>query len=356
MDKRLPLLQAKLAEHNLDGILLTSPYNRRYISGFTGSAGYLLITQTQAILITDFRYTEQAAQQAPGFEIIRHNGPIVQEVLHKIKELSLRKIGFEKQFVTYSLFEELNDTDSQIEWVGVQGIIEELRMIKNIVEQELIKEACKIADKAFEHIITFIKPGVTEKEVALELEFAMRKLGADSVSFDTIVASGYRSALPHGVASNKMIQSGELVTLDFGAYYKGYVSDMTRTVAVGEPSDQLKEIYHIVQKAQLAGVSNIKAGIKGKDADALTRDIIIEAGYGEYFGHSTGHGIGLEVHEGPGLSSKSDVILRSGMVVTVEPGIYISQLGGVRIEDDVIITENGCEIITHSPKDLIIIS
>jgi Xaa-Pro aminopeptidase len=355
MSNRVQSLRVQLAEKGLDGILITSPFNRRYISGFSGTAGYLLITENKALLITDFRYTEQATEQAPLFEIVRHSATIVEELARKIDELKLKKVGFERQYVSYAVYEDLISASPEVDWVGVQGIVESIRMVKSAEELQTIKEACTIADKAFGHIVSYIKPGVTEQEVALELEFFMRKLGASSTSFDTIVASGYRSALPHGVASDKVIQQGEFVTLDYGAYYKGYVSDITRTIAVGEPSDKLKEIYQTVLQAQLAGVSQIKAGMSGKEADALTRDIIRDAGYGEYFGHSTGHGIGLEVHEGPGLSSKSDVILKTGMVVTVEPGIYISQLGGVRIEDDVVITENGCEILTHSPKDLIII-
>jgi len=210
-----------------------------------------------------------------------------------------------------------------------------------------------LADATFHHILTYIQAGRTELEVSNELEFFMRKHGATSSSFDTIVASGYRSALPHGVASSKVIQSGELVTLDFGALLNGYVSDITRTVAVGPISPELQTIYDTVLKAQLAGVDGLRPGITGIEADALTRDIIKDAGYGEYFGHSTGHGIGLEVHEGPGLSFRSETKLQPGMIVTVEPGIYVPQVGGCRIEDDVLITESGREILSSSPKELI---
>ena len=353
MKGRLQAVRERLQEKGLDALLVTSPFNRKYLSGFTGTSGYLLITMNKAILVTDFRYIDQANEQAQEYEIVQHKAAILDEVGAQIHRLNLHKIGFEKQFVSYSLYEGLKKLSG--EWVGVGGLIEEIRMIKSQDEIQIIKEACEIADKAFEHITKFIRPGVTERQVALELEFYMRKLGADSVSFDTIVASGERSALPHGVASSKVIQSGDLVTLDYGAYYKGYVSDITRTVAVGEPSEKLREIYNVVLQAQLAGVSKIKAGITGRQADEITRSLIRDAGYGDYFGHSTGHGIGLEVHEGPGLSSKSDIFLQPGMVVTVEPGIYISNLGGVRIEDDVVITEDGCEIITHSPKELLIL-
>lgn len=355
MKERLLELQRRMEDKGLDTLIITSPYNRRYMSGFTGSAGYLLITLEHALLITDFRYIDQANEQAPDWSVVRHEASIVEEVGTQLKKLGSKKVGFEKQFVSYSLYESLKSSYDEAEWIGIQGMVEEQRMVKTAEEIQIIKEACLIADQTFQHILGYIQPGTSELEVQLELEFHMRKLGAKSSSFDIIVASGERGALPHGVASNKVIQQGELVTLDFGAYYKGYVSDLTRTVAVGQPSDKLREIYETVLQAQFAGVNGIKAGMTGKEADALTRSVISNAGFGEYFGHSTGHGIGLEVHEGPGLSSKSDVVLKPGMVVTVEPGIYISQLGGVRIEDDIIIMENGCEIITHSTKELVIL-
>ncbi|RXT13768.1 Xaa-Pro peptidase family protein [Ammoniphilus sp. CFH 90114] len=355
MKNRLWQLREKMEKQGLDSLLITSLLNRRYLSGFTGSAGYLLITLDKALLLTDFRYEDQAADQAPDFEVIRHQGTLLEEVGKQLQITQPSKIGFEKQYVSYALYEGLQACGANGDWIGTQGIVEELRMIKSADEIAVIKQACQMADNTFKHILGFIKPGVSERDVALEIEFYMRKLGAKSSSFDIIVASGQRGALPHGVASDKVIQSGELVTMDFGAYYNGYISDLTRTVAVGEPNEKLREIYETVLKAQLRGVTEIRPGLTGKEADALTREVITEAGYGECFGHSTGHGIGLEVHEGPGLSSKSDVVLKPGMVVTVEPGIYLSQLGGVRIEDDILITENGCEIITQSTKELIIL-
>ncbi len=235
------------------------------------------------------------------------------------------------------------------------GLVEAIRMKKDENEVKIIQDAANIADAAFAHIIHFIRPGLTELDVSNELEFFMRKQGATSSSFDMIVASGQRSALPHGVASEKIIEKGELVTLDFGAYYKGYCSDITRTVAVGKVSEELRAIYQTVLEAQLRGMSGIKPGLTGKQADALTRDYITEMGYGDYFGHSTGHGLGMEVHEGPALSMKSNTVLEPGMVVTVEPGIYIAGVGGTRIEDDTLITEDGNRSFTHSPKELLII-
>ncbi|REK55574.1 M24 family metallopeptidase [Parageobacillus thermoglucosidasius] len=351
---KLEKLRALFAEYDIDGMLVTNPYNRRYITGFTGTAGVAVISQDKAVFITDFRYIEQASKQVQGFEIVKHTGPIVEEVAKQVARLHIQKLGFEQEDVSYATFKAYEQAVNA-ELVPTSLVVEKLRLIKSESEIKILKEAAAIADAAFEHILSFIRPGVKEIEVANELEFFMRKQGATSSSFDTIVASGYRSALPHGVATDKVIEKGELVTLDFGAYYNGYCSDITRTVAVGEISDELKTIYNIVLEAQLRGMKGIKPGMTGKEADALTRDYITEKGYGDYFGHSTGHGIGLEIHEGPTLSARSDIVLAPGMVVTVEPGIYIPGLGGVRIEDDTVVTENGNEALTHSPKELIIL-
>ncbi|MBS4215693.1 M24 family metallopeptidase [Neobacillus rhizophilus] len=352
--EKLEKLRSSFSAEGIDGILITSPYNRRYISNFTGTAGIVLISADKALFITDFRYVEQAQKQCEGFEIIKFSDTLPKEVAEQAKKLGIQKLGFEEDYLTYSSFK-VYEKEVEAELVPVSGLIEKLRLIKTDSEIKILKEAADIADAAFKHILDFLRPGKTELEVSNELEFFMRKAGAVSSSFDTIVASGYRSALPHGVASDKVIEKGDMVTLDFGAYYKGYVSDITRTVAVGEPDAKLKEIYQIVLEAQLRGIDGFRPGMTGKEADALTRDYITEKGYGEYFGHSTGHGIGLEVHEGPALSLKSDIILEPGMVVTCEPGIYIPGLGGVRIEDDTLITKDHNERLTHSTKDLIIL-
>ncbi|MCH6266654.1 M24 family metallopeptidase [Neobacillus citreus] len=352
--EKLEKLRSSFSAEGIDGILITSPYNRRYISNFTGTAGIVLISADKALFITDFRYVEQAQKQCEGFEIIKFSDTLPKEVAEQAKKIGIQKLGFEEDYLTYSSFK-VYEKEVEAELVPVSGLIEKLRLIKTDSEIKILKEAADIADAAFKHILDFLRPGKTELEVSNELEFFMRKAGAVSSSFDTIVASGYRSALPHGVASDKVIEKGDMVTLDFGAYYKGYVSDITRTVAVGEPDAKLKEIYQIVLDAQLRGIDGFRPGMTGKEADALTRDYITEQGYGEYFGHSTGHGIGLEVHEGPALSLKSDIILEPGMVVTCEPGIYIPGLGGVRIEDDTLITKDHNERLTHSTKDLIIL-
>lgn len=352
--EKLNKLRKKLNDYQIDALLVTSTYNRRYISNFSGTAGIALITENDALFITDFRYIEQAKAQAKDFTILQHKGPIIDEVKEQIKSLGIKKLGFEQDYVSYATWTEYKDA-FDCEMVPIRHLLEELRLIKDDHEISIIKEAADIADAAFKHILEFIRPGKTELEVANELEFFMRKSGATSSSFDIIVASGSRSALPHGVASDKVIESGDFVTMDYGALHKGYVSDITRTVAVGQPTEQLKEIYNVVLESQLRAMDQIKPGMTGKDADAIARDYITEQGYGEYFGHSLGHGIGLEVHEGPGLSIRSNEKLTPGMVVTVEPGIYLPGIGGVRIEDDTLITESGNETLTHSTKELIIL-
>jgi Xaa-Pro aminopeptidase len=353
--QRVDRLRVSMTEHEVDGFLVTSISNRRYLTGFTGTAGVALITGEEAIFITDFRYVDQAKEQAQGFNVVQHTGPIGETIANELQRLGVKRLGFEQDHVTFATYRGYQERFTQSELVPVSGVVERLRMIKDSEELAIIRQAVDIVDHTYEHILKFIKPGMKEIEVANELEFHMRKQGASSSSFDIIVASGYRSALPHGVASDKVIEKGDFVTLDFGALYKGYISDMTRTFAMGEPSPKLKEIYDVCLQAQLLGVGNIKAGLTGKQSDALCRDYIASKGYGEYFGHSTGHGIGLDVHEGPGLSMKVDVTLEPGMVVTIEPGIYLSGIGGVRIEDDVVITETGNEILTKSTKELLII-
>jgi Xaa-Pro aminopeptidase len=351
---KLDALRNTFQKHGIDGLLVASPYNRRYITNFTGSAGIALITEEKALFITDFRYTDQAAKQAEGFEIIQHTLPIQQEAAKQAQRLGIKKLGFEQDYMAFATFKAYEEA-MQAELIPVSNIVEELRLIKSEAEIKILKVAADIADAAFKHILDFIKPGLTELEVSNELEFFMRKAGASSSSFDIIVASGERSALPHGVASEKVIEKGDMVTMDYGALYNGYISDITRTVAVGEPAPKLKEIYNVVLEAQLKGVDEIKPGMTGKEADAISRNYIAEKGYGDYFGHSLGHGIGLEVHEAPSLSYRSETVLQPGMAVTVEPGIYIQGLGGVRIEDDIIITQDGNELLTHSTKDLIIL-
>ncbi|GGA30775.1 Xaa-Pro dipeptidase [Psychrobacillus lasiicapitis] len=348
-------LRTAIEEKGVDALLITNGYNRRYMTGFTGTAGVAIVSKNDAVFITDFRYTEQAASQIKDFRIVKHEKTLIEEVAKQVAEMGIQSLGFEKEDLTYSSYE-LYKQAVKADLVPLSGLVEKIRLIKTDEEISIIKAACRIADEAYEHIVTYIKPGMTELQVSNELEFFMRKRGATSSSFDTIVASGVRSALPHGVASDKVIEVGDFVTLDFGAIYNGYISDTTRTVAVGEPSEQLKEIYQVVLDSQLLALEKVKPGMTGKEADAIARDYIASKGYGEAFGHSLGHGIGLEVHEGPGLSFRSDVVLEPGMVITIEPGIYLPNIGGVRIEDDALVTENGLEKLTHSTKELLILT
>ena len=351
---RVEKLRKKMQEENLDSFLITSPYNLRYLTNFTGTTGLAVITLEKAFFITDFRYTEQAAAQAQGFEIIKNVGPIFEEVADLVQKEGLRELGFEEttvSFLEYSVLEEI--IDAQL--IPISGMIEELREIKDEEEIAIIEKACSIADLAYDHILKMIQPGMTEIEVANQLDFYMRSLGASGVSFETIVASGLRSAMPHGVASKKIIEQGDLITIDFGCYYEGYCSDMTRTFAIGDPGEQLKEIYQIVLEAQLAVLEVAKPGVTGKQLDAVARDYITKHGYGEAFGHSTGHGIGLEIHEGPNVSVRAEKQFVPGNIITDEPGIYLPGIGGVRIEDDLLITSDGNRVLTHSPKELIIL-
>lgn len=356
MQQRLKKLRDQLGTQAIDGILVLKPENRRYLSGFTGSAGYLLITAQEAVLITDFRYTQQAKEQAPHFRIVEHGSSVQETIRAELETLRVKRLAFEKDYLTYALFAAYSEKFSPVELVPTEGLVEKIRAIKDQQEIETIRKACEIADGAFSHILGILKPGISERDVALELEIFMRRQGAQSSSFDIIVASGARSSLPHGVASDKILQKGDFVKMDFGAMYDGYCSDITRTVVLGGPNEKQKEIYDIVLEAQMLALNNLKPGMTGKEADALARDLIRGKGYGDKFGHSLGHGLGLYIHEDPRLSALSDDRLEPGMVVTVEPGIYLPGFGGVRIEDDVVITSAGIEILTHSEKNLLILT
>lgn len=351
----LEQLRVSLRAQQSDVLIITSHQNRRYLTGFTGSAGTVVITPTQALLLVDFRYTQQATNQSKEFDVREIDRSRLYETIQEILDTeSIQTVGFEQQHVTYEVYQ-LMSSKLTATLKPLSNIVENLRMIKTPEEIELIKKAAWISDEAFKYILTFIKPGVSEIDIANELEFHMRKNGATGAAFDIIIASGHRSALPHGVASDKIIEEGDMLTLDFGAYYQGYRSDMTRTIAVGEPPGKLKEIYQIVYDSLQIALSSMKAGITGKEADSFSRDFIKAKGYGKNYGHGSGHGIGLDIHENIFMSTVCEDILEENMVLTVEPGIYIPDFGGVRIEDDVIVTKNGVEVITYSPKELIIL-
>jgi Xaa-Pro aminopeptidase len=324
------------------------------MSGFTGSAGALIITSSRALLVTDFRYIEQAAAQASEFEVIKQGAVLTDSLRQALEEVGVRRLAFEKEFVSYGDYERYRDKLGA-ELVPMDGAVEKLRLVKDSGEIEAIRRAAAIGDKAFRHILDFLRPGLREDEVSLELEFQMRRLGATGLAFDIIVASGPRSSLPHGRASERVIQPGDFVKMDFGCVVDGYCSDMTRTVVMGEPSEKQREIYDIVLEAQVTSLKAIRPGLTGREVDEVARKVIADRGYGDHFGHGLGHGVGRMVHEGPRLSVLGEDPLVPGNVVTIEPGIYLPGWGGVRIEDLVVVTEVGVDVLTGSPKDLIIL-
>ena len=349
MSDRLTRLRAILREQELDAILISAPANRRYLSGFTGSAGYLLITQTAAVLATDFRYVEQAGNQAPLYSVERISGGLGW-FPKLVSDLGARRVGFEAQDVTVAFHSELAkageeaDGAGNLELVATSGIVEKLREVKDDDEMKLVVRAVEIADQAFEAVAPTIKAGVTERQVAWDLEKAMRERGADAVSFDIIVAAGPNGALPHHRAGDTVVREGDPIVIDMGASYVGYCSDLSRSIAVGGPDDTFRKVYDTVLRAQLEAEAKVRSGMTGGETDAVARDIIAEAGFGDNFGHSLGHGVGLDVHESPRVGPKSDDRLEDGMVFTIEPGIYISGWGGVRIEDMVVL-ENGSPLV-----------
>lgn len=349
-------IRKNLDELDLDCLLVTCGENIRYLTNFTGSSGAVLISKSEAIFLTDFRYKKQSHEQVSGYDIVvtDDSSSLFGTVVDQANAMNINNLGFESSDLSHASFTDLKKR-SNIELKPTKKIVEQQREVKSTEEIELIKKASAISDKAFENILEFIRPGITERDVANQLEYEMRKEGAVSSAFDMIVASGHRSALPHGLASDKVIESGDMVKLDFGALYEGYCSDITRTVSIGEPEPKFKEIYNIVLESLLLCEEQMKAGMPAKQVDAIVRDYITERGYGENFGHGAGHGIGLMVHEDPFFSKFSQQTLKTGMVVTIEPGIYLPDFGGVRIEDDVAVKDNGIEVITKAPKELIIL-
>ena len=355
IDTRIQNLREKLKQNGLCAALVTQRENYIYLSGFNGTFAHLLISMEDLILVTDFRYIEQAELQAPMYEIIQCRGNLIDPLNNVIKEKNIKKLGFEDLHLTYGIFTEYREKLKPLELIPLGRIIEDQRIIKDAHEIDIIKKAAKISDNAFSHILEYIKPGVKEIEIAAEIEYFMKKSGARGPSFATIVASGERAALPHGVASEKRLKAGEAVVLDYGAYYNDYCSDITRTVFIGKPAKELERIYKTVLDAQLKSIEGAKEGIAGKDIDFIARDYISQNGYGNNFGHGLGHGVGLEIHEEPRFSPTGSIITRNGMTVTVEPGIYVSGLGGVRIEDLIVIKGEKPLILTNSTKEMIII-
>ena len=352
MSPRLDALRAALQEHNLDGMFITAPENRRYLSGFTGSAGSLLVTQDDAVLATDFRYTEQAASQAPDFRVVRIAAAGWLPPL--AKEMGVRRLGFESADVTVAthtaMVRSLQEGANGIELIATTDLVEPQRAVKDADELALITRAVEISDRAYEQVAPTIQVGDTEQSVAWRLEMAMREGDAEALAFDIIVAAGPNGAMAHHRADDTPIQEGQPVVMDFGAKYQGYCSDITRTICIGRPDEAFRRVYDTVLGAQLTASATVEAQMTGEQADGLARSIIEKAGHGDKFGHSLGHGIGLAVHEDPRVGPRAGNTLLDGSVFTIEPGIYIPGWGGVRIEDIVVLENGRARTLTKAHK------
>jgi Xaa-Pro aminopeptidase len=361
---RVERLRAALRDSNLDAFLVSNPENRRYLSGFTGhdsgadSAGTLLVTLTEIALLTDGRYTEQATNECPGLRLIKRDGEFAPLAAATLIELGARRVGFEATHVTVALREDIDAalrekaTDgATVELIPTRRVVERLRVVKDAEELEAIERAVAITDETFTHLCGYLRPGMTERSIAREIERYMLEKGADGLAFDSIVASGPNAALPHATPSDRQIQAGEPITIDMGARFAGYCSDMTRTVCLGQPGPEAEAIYNLVLRAQEACEAEVGPGMNGRQADASAREVLEAGGHGEHYLHSTGHGLGLEIHESPRLSKiGADHVLEPGMLITIEPGVYIAGWGGVRIEDTAVVTEDGIRVLTRSHK------
>ncbi len=353
--RRLEAVRQRIIESRLHGFLVTSLPNIRYLSGFTGSNAALLVFPRRCLFFTDSRYRTQASGEVEGAQIIIASGSLMEAVSSKLMHGVRKRIGFEAGSLTVSAFTHLKGIAGETKFLPTDGIVEEIRVRKDAIEISKIKRAAEITDRVINKILAILRPGIRELEVAAEITYWHKRFGAESEAFDPIVASGQRGALPHAGASAKKVAKGEMVTIDIGCKVEGYHCDLTRTIAVGKPSAEMKKIYHIVLDAQQRSLDEARPGLHVKSLDVVARSTIRERGYGKFFCHSLGHGLGLEVHELPRVSSKSKDILKKGSVITVEPGIYIPQVGGVRIEDDIIIREHDNEVLSKVPRELVII-
>lgn len=344
------MLTSFLAENDLDGVVFFHLPNIRYLCGFTGTDGALVVTAGQSFFLTDSRYTTQARRQVRNAGVRQYRQKI-EGVAELLRETGMRRCGFEAATLAYGQWRDLREKiGDECELVPLDRAVDRLRRIKDDAEVTALRRAASLHRRAFDQVRPLIRPGVTEGQIAFELEFALRRLGAEEKAFDFIVASGERGALPHGVASDRTIGEGELVTIDFGVRLAGYHSDETVTLAVGEISSDLRRIYDIVLAAHDAAVEALTPGMSLRALDAVARDLIAAEGYGDFFGHGLGHGVGLEIHEYPAVSPRAEGRVEPGMVLTIEPGIYIPGLGGVRIEDMVLVTDDGCDLLTSLPK------
>ncbi|MGI9951523.1 aminopeptidase P family protein [Moorellaceae bacterium AZ2] len=356
---RLERLRLTMDQQNIPALLVSNPANRFYLSGFTGDSGYLLITRTGSWLLTDGRFVEQGRKEAPAFEVVRLGQDPLKTMGEVVAQAGIDELYLEEEHLTMAAYRRLKESvggwPRKVVLKRARGVVEKLRLTKEDAEIELLRQAINIADRAFDHILPYLRPGVEEREIALELEYFMRREGASAASFPTIVASGPRSALPHGVAGERRLAPGDLVVLDFGAVYRGYHSDLTRTVVLGPASPEQRKVYETVRTAQSLALEGLRAGIPGREIDALARVYLEGAGFKDNFSHGLGHGVGLEVHEGPSLSPREEELLEAGMVVTVEPGVYIAGWGGVRIEDVALVRRGGCQVLSRASKEFMVL-
>jgi len=351
-EQRRENVSSGLAGHKLDGLLVSFGPNLRYLSGFTGSNGLLLMTPGKAILFTDPRYTIQARQESTC-EVWIAKGPLVEEVVDAFAKLGLKRVGYEPALMSCDAYQSLESKlPTKTSLVAVRGWIEELRMVKSPLEIERIRRSVHTNSRAFEQAVKRVRPGMKEQDLAAELEYRMRRLGAEKPAFETIVAGGARSALPHAQPTAAPFRTGELIAVDMGAIEEGYCSDMTRMLFLGTPNAKVKRTYKAVLEAQLAGIDAVRAGARTAAVDAAARKVLKGYGLDRAFIHSTGHGLGLEIHEPPRLGKRDKGRLKAGMAITIEPGVYIEDFGGIRIEDTVVVTEKGCEILTQTSKEL----
>jgi Xaa-Pro aminopeptidase len=347
---RLAKLRAALRQKEVDAILVGQPENRRYLSGFTGSSGWLLISADRALLATDFRYYEQVGQEALDWELARVETKLTDHLPDLLQDLGVQRLGFESEHLAVDQFDGLSQATPHVEWIPLKQTVEQLRAVKDETEIEALRHSAALTDEAFAYLLETLRPGITEREAAWEIEVYMRTHGATKVAFDLIVAAGPRGAMPHAQPGEHVVHAGEPIVIDIGCVVNGYCSDMTRTICLGKPDPQYLAVWDIVHQAQERAEAFIQAGVAGVEADRIARDLIAEAGFGDYFGHGLGHGVGLAVHEAPRASRLSDDILAAGMSVTVEPGIYLPGKFGVRIEDLVIVRQGGVEVLTGTPK------
>jgi Xaa-Pro aminopeptidase len=359
-DQRQGPLESILEQTGLDALLITRDANQRYLEGYTGSECYLLAARHGRWLVADSRYTEQAAQECRTAKVVQHRDPAppyAEVIAGLARERGLRRIGFEKAVLTFAQYEAILGELAKapgVDFLPTEGLVERLRMAKRPEEVERIRTACRIADRALEGTLASIGEGMSELELARTLEAQLAKEGGDGTAFSTIAAFGPRASQPHAIPDGKVkLQRGDLILLDFGALHQGYRSDITRTLVLGPASDRQKSAYTAVLDSQLKGIAAVQPGASGKEPDAASREYLVSAGFPE-FGYGVGHGVGLEVHELPFMSRKCDLTLATGMVVTVEPGVYLPGWGGIRIEDTVLVSEAGPECLTRFPKDTLI--